>query len=53
MLMSRKRLLSGYDVAIKLYQHHMMERVIRIVEAINVLNVFCSCYTAISAVSHT
>ena len=27
---------SGYDVTIKLYQHHMIERVTRAVDAINV-----------------
>ena len=44
---------SGYDVTIKLYQPHMMERVTRAVDANNVLNVFCSCYSVIPAVSQT
>ena len=29
----------------------MIERVTHVVDAMNVLNVFCSCYTGISAVS--
>ena len=44
---------SGYDVTIKLYQQHVIERVMRAVDAINVLDAFCSCYTLISAVSQT
>ena len=45
---------SGHDVTIKLYQHHVIERHARLVDAINVLNIFCGCYTVISAVSqHT
>ena len=46
---------SGYDVTIKLCKHHVIERVMRAVDAIYVLNVrtyvFCSCYSVISAVS--
>ena len=56
---------SGYDVTIKLYQHHVIERVTRVlwccgrlpahlpVDAINVLDVFCSCYPVIPAFSQT
>ena len=44
---------SGYDVTAKLNQHHMIERVTRAVDAINVLDVFCSCYPVIPAVSQT
>ena len=41
----------GYDVTIKLYQHHVIDHT---VDTINVvLDVFCSCYTVISAVSQT
>ena len=50
---------SGYDITEKLDQHHMIERV-RVpltepltVDAINVLDAFCSCYSAIPAVSQT
>ena len=42
---------SGYDVTIKFHQHHMIERVTRAVDAVNVFDVFCSCYTVILAVS--
>ena len=49
---------SGYDVTIKLYQHHVIERHNyacrgHVPDAINVLGVFCSFYTVISAVSQT
>ena len=46
---------SGYDVAIKLCQHQVIERHMRAVDvdAINVLDVFVICYTVISAVSQT
>ena len=44
---------SGYDVTIKLYQNHVIERVTHAVDAINVLDVFCSCYSVIPAVSQT
>ena len=44
----------GYDVTIKLYQlTHVIERATCAVNVINVLNVFCSLYTVISAVSLT
>ena len=36
---------------LKLYKCPLIERVMRAVDAINVLDVFCSCYTVISAVS--
>ena len=35
------------------HQHHVIKREIRVLDAINVLDVFCSCYTAISAASQT
>ena len=42
---------SGYDVTIKLYQHHVIERVTT-VDSINAgTHVFCSCYCVIPAVS--
>ena len=44
---------SGYDVTIKLYQHYVIERVTRAVDAVNVFDVIRSCYTFISAVSQT
>ena len=44
---------SGYDITIKLYQHHIIERIEHAVDAINVLHVFCSGYSVISAVSQT
>ena len=46
-----------YDVTIKLYQYHMIKRVTsnacrgNVPDAINVLDVFCSCYAVISTVS--
>ena len=40
---------SGYDVTIKVYQHYLIERVTHAVDPINVLDVFCSCYTVILA----
>ena len=40
---------SGYDFTVKLYQLHVKERVTRPVIAINILNVYCSRYTVISA----
>ena len=43
----------GYDITIKPYQHHVIERVTHAMDAINVLNVFCSCYSVISAVNQT
>ena len=42
---------SGYDVTMKTLLIRVIERVKHAVNAINVLNVFCSCYTVISAVS--
>ena len=38
---------SVYNVTIKLYQHHEIEieRVTHALDIINVLNVFCSCYS--------
>ena len=42
---NRLRPTSGYDFTIKLHQHLLIERYARTVDAINVLNVFCSCYT--------
>ena len=51
---------SGYDVTTKLYQHHMIERAterimraVCVVDAINVLDVFCSCNSLIPTVSQT
>ena len=41
---------SGCAITIKLYQHHVIERVMHAVDAINVLDVSCSRYTVISAV---
>ena len=38
---------------IKLYQHHVLEKHTHAVDYINVLDVFCSCYNVISAVSQT
>ena len=49
---------SGYDITIKLYQHHVIERYVYACcghrpDATNVvLDVFCSCYTVISAAGH-
>ena len=42
---------SGYDVTIKTLPTHVIERVMHVMNAINELDVFCSCYTVISAVS--
>ena len=43
---------SGYHIAVKLYQHHVLERVsmpwIGAVDVINVLDVFAAVYTVIS-----
>ena len=41
---------SGYEVTIKLYYHNVIERHTRAVDAIDAVNVFCSCYTVVSAV---
>ena len=43
-------MVSGYDVIVKLYQHHVIERHTHTVDAINVLYIFCSWYTVILAV---
>ena len=40
----------GYDITTKLNQHQVIERVTCAVNAINVLDVFYSCYTVILAV---
>ena len=54
-----KLLTACYDVTIKFYQHHVIKRVTHAVDmghvpdATNVLNVFCSWYSVISAVSQT
>ena len=42
---------SSYDVTIETLLIRVIERVTHAVNAINVLDVFCSCYTVISAVS--
>ena len=42
---------SGYDVTMKTLLIRLIERVMHAMNAINVLDVFCSCYTVISAVS--
>ena len=44
---------SGYDVTLKLCQHHVIERHTRAVDAINILEVICSFYTVVSAVRQT
>ena len=44
---------SGYDVTIKLHQHQVTERVMCAMNAINVFDVFSSCYTVVLAVSQT
>ena len=36
---------SGYDVTIKLYHQSVIERAMHAVNAIIVLDVFCSCYS--------
>ena len=50
-------MVSVYDVTIKLYRHRVIERHMHAVDAINdainVLDVFCSCCTVILAVSQT
>ena len=40
---------SDYDITIKLYQN-VIDRVTGVMNAINVLEVFCGCYSVISAV---